>query len=337
MRAVGGRVRLAAGLVFALLAADTAVWWWLSGRVAAEFAAWQEAAAAQGLRVTAGAPRRAGWPLAAVAVVPEVTVAAANGASWHTGELRLVFEPWRPGEFTAIPVGAQRVQLGPGAALTVTARMLAVAVPLVPSATAVTRVEAHGVEAHGVAAQPEQGPAWAAERVALRFNATDLDLDAGGVVLPKRPPGQPAWPFGGVVESVQGHARLSAPLPAAEDWRAALAGWQRAGGRLLLSGLALDWGTLQARGDAAVQLTPQLQPVGLGSVQLTGYGEATAAMQRSGLLTPGAADVAGAVFALLAKAEPGQPPTVELPLRLENGVLSAGPVPLLRVPNFTVD
>ena len=321
---------LAGGLV--LLTADTALWWWLGNRIAGEFAAWQAAETAQGLRVTAGAPHHAGWPLQAVAVVPDVTVRAENGASWHSEQLRLRFEPWRPRVFTALPVGLQRLELGPGNGLAVQARLITVAMPLPPAPQAVTRVDLQDM-----VAQPDDGPAWQAERLSLQFNTMDGDLRAEGVVLPKRPASQPALPFGGVIESLQVHARLSAPLPAAAVWRTALASWQAAGGRLQLSGLRLNWGALRAQGNASLRLTPQLQIAGDGTVQLVGYGEAIGAMQRSGLLTHDAAQVAGAVFGLLAQPGPGTPPIVELPLHLSGGVLSAGPVPVLRVPDFLVN
>ena len=201
-----------------------------------------------------------------------------------------------------------------------------------PAASAVTRTLAHSM-----VATPDAGPPWAAERVSLWFNATELDLHADGVVPPKPSPTTAPLPFGGVVESLQLHARLSAPLPAAEDWRSALAAWQAAGGQVQLSGMRVAWGSLQAQGDALLGLTPALQPEGNGSVELAGYSEAVAALQRSGLIARNAAQVAQAVFGLLAKTEGGKPPVVDLPLHLEAGVVSAGPVPLLRVPDWRLN
>ena len=327
-----GRARQATMAVIAvgiiILALDSLVWWWLSNRVIAQFGEWQAAERDLGLVVSAGPPSRAGWPLQAAAVLPDVTVATRGGATWHTGELRLIFQPWRPGVFTAILTGPQQVRLGPGLVVEATARRIEAAIPLDPARSAVTVVEAHGLAASMGARTA------AAERVSLRFDQTDLDFAGDLLMLPKPAPGRPPLPFDGIINSLRLHARSTVAVPLAADWPASLAAWQRMGGQLELTGVALLWGPLNARGSATLHLTPALQPEGSGSVQLTGFAAAISALQRSGTITRDAAEVAGAVFGLLAKNQSGQAPEVDLPLTLQYGLISAGAIPLLRVPNF---
>ncbi len=322
------RVAMAVTLVgLGAIALDSAGWWWLSGRVAAQFGAWQAAQVAAGYQVSAGPAHRVGWPLQAAVTLPDVTIAAAAGASWHTRALRLVFEPWRPGVFTAIPTGPQFLRLGTAPLIQAAGRIEAV-IPL--DAAAIT------VEAHGLTVTTE-GRSASAERVSARMASTGLELAANSVTLPKPAPGQNPLPLDGVVHSLRLDAQSNVPIPPAATWPGAAAAWQRAGGQLAVSNVDLQWGPLQARGSATLHLTAALQPEGAGSVQLTGFAAAVGVLQRSGTITQDAAQAAGAVLALLSTQQPGQAPEVDLPLTLRDGLVSAGPLPVLRVPNFIAD
>ena len=322
------RVATAAALVgLTALTLDSVGWWWLSGRVATQFDAWQAAQVAAGYQVSAGPARRVGWPWQAAVALPDVTMAMASGASWHTPALRLVFEPWRPGVFTAIPTGPQLIRLGAAPLVQAEGRIEAV-IPL--NAAAIT------LEAHGLTVTAG-GRSAAAERVSARMSSTGLQFAASQVVLPKPAPGQTPLPLDGVIESLQLDAQSSVPIAPAASWSDAAAAWQRAGGQLAVSNIDLQWGPLEARGSATLHLTAALQPEGAGSVQLIGFAAALGTLQRAGTITPDAAQAAGAVLALLARSPPGRPPEVDLPLTLQGGLVSAGPLPLLHVPDFIAD
>ena len=255
---------------------------------------------------------------------------AADALAWHCTALRLLFQPWRPGVFTAIPTGPQQLQLGSAGPVGVIAQALSAAIPLQPSDRTITTVQAHGLAATW------RGQRVAVERLHLRFDTLDLDLAADTIALPRPPPGQPALPFGGIMEALGLHAHLTVAWPAAAEWGQALRRWQRAGGELQLTSVALRWGPLDAHGSATGHLTAGLQPEATGRLDLTGYDETIQALQRSGTLSADAARVATAVFSLLAHDRPGAAPDVDLPLSLANGLLSAGPIPLFRVPPLTL-
>ena len=110
-------------------------------------------------------------------------------------------------------------------------------------------------------------------------------------------------------------------------------GWRDDGGRVVLSRVQAAWGPLDVTGSASLTLDDLLQPAGSAELRLTGWSEALDAMVAGGTMPGGVAVAARAVLGLMARTpEGGGPSVVALPLLLQERTLSAGHIPLLRLP-----
>ena len=314
----------------AVLGIDTVGWWWITRRIEQEVAVWQQDRRAEGMAVSAGQPSRAGWPLKAELLLPAVTVASvhtgqSDNLAWQAEQVRLVFAPWRPTKLDVLVDGRQTVSVGVMPPVNITADRLDLTVPLSLSGQA----QGFMVTGQNIALPLERGPV-SVDRLSVRLRADDVFISLTGAALPGR-----SLPFGGAVRSLDIHARSTGALPPLQDPAAGLTLWRDQGSRLLLDDLALVWGPLDVHGHASLGLDAALQPEGSGEVQMTGFVEVTEALARSGAISRNDARVASTLLGLLAKpgaGGPGRAAEVDLPLTLRDRTLSAGAIPLMRIP-----
>lgn len=325
---------LAAPLLAALVLALP--WLWAERRLRAGLDDWEASRTAEGWTVHHAAPVRAGWPFEAALELADVTLsvpdaALPGGLDWHAAGLRLGVALLHPGTLRLAPLGPQRLRAGPLPELALAAARLEAAVALGGPAPVPVLAEDLAV---GLPGAPPLRVARLALTVAPGPDAAPLaaTLDATGLVLP---PGLPA-PLGPEVAALSGTARLLGALPPARPGgspAAAAIAWRDAGGRLALSGVRAQWGPLRLAGGAELLLDGLLQPAGTATVRLAGWSEALDAMVAAGSVPQGAAVAARAVLGLLARTPAdGGPPEVTLPLVLGDRTLSAGHIPLLRLP-----
>lgn len=105
------------------------------------------------------------------------------------------------------------------------------------------------------------------------------------------------------------------------------------GGSLAIERLALGWGPLGLSASATIALDAQLQPMGTATARVLGYSEALDSLAAQNVITRRTATAAKAVLALIARTpEGGQTPEVEVPLTLQDRVLSMRQIPLARIP-----
>ena len=310
-----------------LLAAGAVVWWTVTNRLIAEAAAWRAARLADGYVVASGAPRRSGWPLRAVVTLPDVVVATDSpglpvALTLRADAVRLVYAPWRPDVLALMLDGALSVQAGAAPPLALTARRLDVETTLPGSADAgAVTVSAADLRLGLAAGAAEAGS------IRLRLRDAEAELELSRLTLPGH-----SLPFGEAVSWLELHASSTVPIPALREPRAALAAWRDAGGVLRLDGVSLRWGKLDIVGNATLGLDAALQPEGKGLVRLTGFAEAIGMLVQSGALTRNDGRVATTLLALVSGPASDAPPQAELPVTLRDRVLSAGAVPLLRLP-----
>ncbi len=327
-------LRLSAVIAAAILVAlvlDTTAWWLLTSRLITGAAAWQQARAAEGYRVSAGVPRRAGWPLRAIVALPDMVVAAGTPGStdavaWQTDAVQLVYVPWRPKEVTVGLDGAQNLQLGMSQPITVQVETLDLVVPLDPSG------QASGFAATARQLQlPLPSGRLSLDTVSVVLGPADVRLSLSALTLPS-----PGLPLGVTIGSLDLHARSTVPLPAQRDPADAAAAWRDSGGHLVVDEFASVWGPLDVRGTGDFSLDRSLQPVGRGTLRITGYAQAIDALTRSGILPRNTARVAGTLLGLMSHPTDSGAPEAELPFGLAGGVLSAGAVPLLKLPRLAL-
>ncbi len=97
----------------------------------------------------------------------------------------------------------------------------------------------------------------------------------------------------------------------------------------------LHWGPLEATATGRGWLNDTLQPVAEGSARLTGWAPALDVLAAHHVVTDHAALAAKAIMSLLAETPPGGGPSVlTIPFAARDGVLSAGQIPLLRMPSL---
>jgi hypothetical protein len=115
-----------------------------------------------------------------------------------------------------------------------------------------------------------------------------------------------------------------------------LARWRDRGGTVGVQRFAMTWGPAHTQASATITLDQQLQPMGAATLRVVGWEAASDALGRSGTIDPRAATVVRAMLGLVARQpDDGGPSEVELPVTLEEGIVSVGHVPLFRVPTVS--
>ncbi|MDN3567623.1 DUF2125 domain-containing protein [Paeniroseomonas aquatica] len=334
-RRLGVRALLGAALVLLLLAAGHALLWrWMGRQLEEGFAAWAEGRRAQGWQLGHGAPRRGGWPFSATLTLPQFHLAGGGatlpgGMDWQAEALELrVSLPLVDRLVVRMP-GHHRLRLGalelPFAADRLTAELPIERHVLPREAT----LEGEGLRGAGL----EAARLWLA--VETRITAIEgepaVTLGGGvtGVVLPASPL---SAALGRSLQALELDLALSGPVPPGRGPAARAEAWRDGGGTLALRSLALRWGPVGATSTATLTLDEALQPMGAGTLKLTGAPEALDAAAAAGLLTPRGAAGARTLVRLLGRAPAeGGAPQLEVPLTLEERTLTLARIPVAQL------
>ena len=319
------------GLAITLLAAATVAWWLATNRMKAEFDAWQQARIADGVTITTGPASRGGWPLEAELLLPNVTIATdtpgqADAIAWSASQLRLTYAPWHPLTVHVLVDGDQTLRFGAAPPVGTTVDRLDVVIPL----GAAGQAEGVTAELRGASIPLPGGPARIGS-ASIQVRDADAFLSASALTISGR-----SLPFGGTIQSLDLHARSTGPIPPLRDPAAALAAWRDRSQRVLIDGLALQWGPLDVRGHASLGLDAALQPEGTADVQLTGFAEVADALARSGAISRNDARVATTLLGLMARPGAGNVSEADLPLILKDRTLSVGAIPVLKLPPMVI-
>ncbi|WP_161993564.1 DUF2125 domain-containing protein [Muricoccus nepalensis] len=336
-RLSGGRVAaIALGAIVLLAAAHTLLWNLMGSRLQAGYDAWAAARRAQGWRIEHEAPQRGGWPLSATLRLPEFRFSGGGatvpgGIDWSARAVVLRVALHRPGELRVSAGGPQRLRVGqaeiPFAADRLTARL-----PLQANV-------------------PPKGGEFEALRLRIGTAAGGMEVGAAALAFDSRMSaieGEPAisleglvenvtlpvaTPLGNAVRSLRIDAALTGPLPGGRNPTNRAATWRDAGGTLEIRRLDLDYGPATAQVAATLALDEALQPMGAGTLKLTGAEAVLDALVSGGAVTARNAGLARRVVGLLARplAE-GEPPVLEVPLTLEARGLAVARIPVARLP-----
>ena len=318
------RAGLAIFIILALLVSlDSVAWFWVTGRMMAEWETWRSQALANGLRIQSAPPVRGGWPFLA-----EVTLAApvVDGglAAWSADTVRLSVSPLHPTSLAIAAQGQQTLHFDGLPAISITARGLIATIPF--SDPQQITLEGHSITASLAGRMLEIGVlAGGLDPAGLHIAASHLTIPAAGL------------PFGGAIDRVTAHLYATVPLPlpgmaqAAPD--AMAAAWAHAGGQIVVDEASVLWGALDAQGHFTVRLDSALQPEASGTLHMTGYHEAVEALVRAGTIGRNAARVTTTVLDMMATST--DPAIVDVPLTLRGGSIAMGAIPLLRIPALT--
>ena len=126
-------------------------------------------------------------------------------------------------------------------------------------------------------------------------------------------------------------AKLLGPVPT--RWEpSSLHSWRTEGGVLHLQRLHFSWSGVDLELSGTLALDHLLRPIATGTATVEGYGEALSAMNKSGLIGEPVTIAATHALDLLSTTshETGQR-VVQVPITIQDGILSLGPVALLHV------
>lgn len=338
----GRRVLLLAALALAGLAAGHALLWRaMASQLETGWQSWVQLRRAQGWVVEHAPPVRGGWPLAATLTLDRLRLEGATatlpggmGLAAQRAVLRVEL-PWLDRLHVDLP-GQQRLRLG-RVEYPFTADRLAIVIPLEPD-TLPSEAEVAADQLR--VGTPAGGFALDAARLAVRGSASATEAEpalamtlwAGGVELPPVPAGDPLERFGRRIATLTADLALSGPLPPGRAPAPRAEAWRDGGGTLEVRGLSLRWGPLGGAAAATLAFDEALQPMGAGTLRLSGAAEALDALAEAGVIGRRAALTARGMLPLIsrASAETGQP-EVELPVTLEDRTLSLARIPVLRL------
>ncbi|MFT8246925.1 DUF2125 domain-containing protein [Roseomonas sp. BN140053] len=336
-------------LLVLLAGAHALLWRWMGERLEEGFNAWTLSREAQGWEIEHGPPQRGGWPFAATLRLPNFRLRGGEaslpgGVEWQSTALVLGVVLPRLDALRIEPRGPQRLRLGrldiPFAADRLVGR-LPLQSDVLPRGGELTAERLRvGLSSGNGAGTPGSGLELRSLHASIdtRSTATEgeaavtLSAQAEEIMLPTLPPGE-SYPLGPRIGRVGLDAALTGPQPGGRVPATRAAAWRDAGGVLELRGATLQWGDVVATLAATLALDAGLQPMGAGTLRLSGAEAAVAALAGAGLIPQRSAALASRVAAALSRppAE-GGPPQLEIPVTLENRGMSVARIPVARLP-----
>jgi hypothetical protein len=335
---------MAAGAVLVLAAAYSGYWFWLARQLNRDLDAWIGAWRALGYRIDAARAGVSGFPLALRLDIGDLTIASPPAPRHWTwtklvGLTLLEVEPWRPLVVAVTFSGSHRLELADGPmtrTLELSARAGTAVIDLAPAGQAEQlalgasdiRMSEPGVDAttigsaHVIARLPPTPPVDHTE------SSADFDFALDDVMLP---PTQ-AGPLGSRIATIEFRGRLMGSVPMGRLGQS-LARWREAGGTVELTRVDGAWGPLGITASGTMALDQALQPVAAGTARVRGYAEAIDKAVAAGFMTP--SEGLAAKLALGATAPPAAGGgAADVPVTIQNGFLSVGPLPLLQMPHI---
>jgi len=351
------------GVLVLLVGAQAAYWRLAAGRLAAGYDAWAAAQRAAGWTVNSGVPATGGWPLAATLTLPEVFIAAprpvaapglAGDLTWSTDHLTLRVGLLAPTRLEVLSTGLQRLRLGEGPEIPYTADSLRIDIPLDQAGPRTAELVGNDLRiglpvASGTAAKDATAEAddpVAGLTIGLLKGHLELPpapqavgflLAAEAIGLPPR-----AWPdvtdaLGSRLSSLSIEGSLTGPWPAMADPAAQARAWRAGGGALRIGRLAMGWGPLGMSLTARLTLDAELQPAGTGAAHIIGFARTLDALAASHAIGANAALAGKALLGLIAQPAGAEADAVDLPLTVQDRMLSVRTAPLLRLPALEWD
>ena len=312
LAAVGSSILGLAGL-------QLAVWYLVTGRIAAAVPDFVTAAATEGWTVDTGMLRRSGWPWTAAVEVQNVAMTRNLGGTafhWTAERILLSIAPRAASVLRVEAQGRQSFKVDQEPEVPVTADL---ALLLVPLQDGPRELRMEGVVAGGKSRQIR------VETIAMTFQGVAIAGNLEGVALAPPLP----TPFDGTAK-LSVRILATRPFPPAANPAQSAAAWQAAGGRIEVPEFVLDWGALSAEGTGSGGLDPLLQPWGQATIRARGAPLVLDAAARGGLVQAAPASAARAVLGLLSLGSGGGP--VVLPIVLQDRTLTVAQFALVRLP-----
>ena len=318
--------------VLLLIAAGVGYWFLAAAAVDEALAAWVGEQRARGLEVDHGAVAVSGFPFSHV-----ITIAAPRLADpghplawrWQGERLVVAMRPWalnRP-TITLPPAQTLSYRTRSGATRTVTVALTSGSADAVFSDG---RLTSAAIAIDGLTLSAPDGEA-SAERIRIRLETRktgDIDavLDAGSVRLP--PAADPG--LGAEIAEIHADIVLEGGLPSGPD-AAAVAAWSADGGAVEVRRFTLRWGDVGVRATGTIGLDEELRPRAALDTEIAGHRALLDVLVGRGAVRKRDASLATSILDLLARPGENGERVVKLAVIAKDGVLSLGPVALLRL------
>lgn len=331
------------GLAVLLGAAYTGYWFWLAQTFQQNLALWVDQQRAMGYRISYASGEPGGYPLSIHIALSQVVIDSPPGQlPWRLGTASKILSiaPWAPLTLRIVDgdgsvacnlrwaVGGRDYGLSIDG-MDMTIRLSSEGdLPAIRIGGQSVGVTQQGREIIGLI-QPS-GSVDFLQAASDTESSAEFLLSAYGIdfVSPAQSDSKTIETYDWLVAGqVKGPVPL-APLPAA------LAAWSGEGGHVELTQFNANWEAVTTvSGDGTVALDQRLQPVGAFSAVVRGYNEAIDAAVARGMMTP--AQGTAAKLWLNARAEKdGRGFKVKLPLTIQDGFVSMGPIKLAQVPRI---
>ena len=328
-------------LLAALVAGQSLLWRWSTGALAEGFSDWVIQHRAQGWTINHDIPDRGGWPFAARLMIPRLSIespgddSAGQGMGWQVQAVTLSTPLPMPDALRLEATGPQALRLGATRIPFTTESFVAI----LPLEAGQPPRRANALM-QGVVAQTPDGLLTInrlggdAKWVRTAEPTLTLQFAAEDAALPQAWLRAPAFAgFGPRVTRLEFDGSLYGSVLPLPSLREQLDAWRASDGKLDLRRVRLAWGDLDAGLRLSARLDPALQPALAGTLSVTNPNAALDSLARSGLIQRRALD--GTKFAvglLTRRPQDGGPPVAEIPIALQNGVVSAAQIPLTRLP-----
>jgi hypothetical protein len=341
------RRRLLLGLVLLIAATGAGhalLWRAMASELEAGWRSWVQLRRQQGWRVEHAPPVRGGWPLQATLTLDRVQLdgmaATLPGGMALTAErvvLRIAL-PWLDRLVVELP-RQQRLRIA-GADFPFTADTLTAVLPLEtgtpPSSAEVVAERLRiGTPAGGFELRRAKLAVQGSTSATEEEPALVLQFGAEGVVLPAAPAGGAGTAFGRRIEALAADLTVSGPVPPGRQPVQRAEAWRDGGGTVELRSASLRWGPVGANAAATLALDEALQPMGAGTLRLTGALAALDALSEAGVVAGRPATMARTVVPLLSRPSADGTPEIEVPLTLEGRTLALARIPVLRFAPLT--
>jgi Uncharacterized protein conserved in bacteria (DUF2125) len=334
------------GLVVLLAAGYTGYWFWLAQTFQQNLALWVEQQRSMGYQIAYASSEPGGYPLSIHIALSQVVIESPPGQTpWRlsTASKSLNIAPWAPlslrivdGDERAV-CSLQWAAAGRDYGLSIDGMDIAIRLstegdlPVIRISGKSAGVTEQGREIAGLI-QPS-GSLDLLQATSDTQSSAEFLLSADGIdfVPPTQSNSKTVETYDWLVAGqIKGPVPL-APLPAA------LAAWSSEGGHVELTQFNANWeATTTVSGDGTVALDQRLQPVGAFSAVVRGYNEAVDAAVARGVMT--SSDGIAVKLWLNARAEKDERGfKVKLPLTIQDGFVSMGPIKLAQVPRIAWD
>jgi hypothetical protein len=333
-------------LLVALGGAYTGYWFWLAQTCQQNLVLWIDQQRAMGYRISYAAGEPGGYPLSIDIALSQVAIDSPPGQSpWRlsTASKTLSIAPWAPLSLRLLDGGAgvasdlQWVAGGRNYAMSIDGMDLTVRLssdgdlPAIRISGRSAGVSEQGREIVGLV-QPSGSVDFLPAASDTQSSAEFL-LSAHGIdfVPPAQAGAKTVATYDWLIAG-----QIKGPLPPV-PLPSGLAAWSNEGGHVELTQFNANWeATTTVSGDGTVALDPNLQPVGAFSAVVRGYNEAVDAAVAHGVMT--SAQGTAVKLWLGARAEKDEHGfKVKLPLTIQDGFLSMGPIKLAQVPRVAWD